>query len=173
MSAYLVQITVDTLEQLHELDALGLDLQRHVSQQIEDGQSAVSGILDDEQIQRLRALNYRVDLVADLAITGAARRLEPLETLRTIKERDRASAEDRIVTDTETSVDADPIEAERRFDLEERERWGELGRPRYLPMLDMKSIRQPFGEPARLRGYKRAHLNDSGSNYCPLEHEYR
>jgi murein tripeptide amidase MpaA len=97
MSTVLVRITANTLEQLRALDGLDLDLQRRAARQSETGQFTIPSILDEEQIRRLQASGYQVDLVADLAITEASRRQEMSEAIRTAEARGMADVETRAV----------------------------------------------------------------------------
>ena len=97
MSTYLVQITADTLEQLRRLDELDLDLQRRAALQTATGQFTIPGILDEDQMQMLQASGYKVDFVADLALTEATRRQEMATLLRDAETRGFADVEERTI----------------------------------------------------------------------------
>ncbi len=107
MNMYSVSITASTLEALRALDQFDLDLHRRATHVTEAGQYTVPGILSEAQIQQLQAAGYQVDVVADLAATADARRMEMADTTRAAAAFDAADVEARAVLGYMTAAEVE------------------------------------------------------------------
>jgi carboxypeptidase T len=83
---YRVGITTRSIRDMGKLEKYGLDLKRRTARKKYDGPGfSISGILTDEQIQKLRSSNYMVEVHSDLA-KESKERLQELSKVNRFEE---------------------------------------------------------------------------------------
>ena len=76
MTKFLVKITCKSYEKLLDLDNFNLDLNKHTARKEDGNKFVVSGILTDEEIQKVKSTDYEVEILSDLTQAGKERSRE-------------------------------------------------------------------------------------------------
>jgi carboxypeptidase T len=67
VTKFIVRITAKSYEELRNLDAYHLDLKKRTARQEDANKFVVTGILNDEQIQKVKSAGYTVEVLSDLS----------------------------------------------------------------------------------------------------------
>ena len=76
MTKFLVKIICQSYEKLLELDNFNLDLNKHTARKEDTNKFVVSGILTDDEIQKIKLADYEVEILSDLTQVGKERSQE-------------------------------------------------------------------------------------------------
>src|SRR5215831_9912575 len=82
MKLFLVRITAKTYKKLRELDRYHLDLKKRSARQEGESKFVVSGILSELDIEKLKKLGYKLEVLLDLSKEGKERRDDVSKTNR-------------------------------------------------------------------------------------------
>ena len=107
MSIFEVQIITGSLQDLRTLGKLDLDLKHRAARQEERDRFVVPGILNDEEIERVRAAGYEVHVIDDLSEMADMRKRELTDMNRFVSARDISEMAARSV---EGYLTADEVE---------------------------------------------------------------
>lgn len=97
MTVSSVQIIATDLEELRALDKYELDLKHRAARQLADDRFMVPGVLTDEQIRKVEAAGYTVEVVCDLSQVAAERVKEVSKVNRFVQARGVSEFEERAV----------------------------------------------------------------------------
>src|SRR4051794_36957181 len=67
MAKFIARITAKSYEELRNLEGYHLDLKKRTARQEDANRFIVTGILNDEQIQKVRSADYSVEVLSDLS----------------------------------------------------------------------------------------------------------
>jgi murein tripeptide amidase MpaA len=110
MTKFLVKIICQSYEKLLELDNFNLDLNKHTARKEDTNKFVVSGILTDDEIQKIKLADYEVEILSDLTQAGKERSKE-------VSKENRFSKTERVARDlseraiSEKYMNADEIES--------------------------------------------------------------
>jgi carboxypeptidase T len=107
MGLYEVQIITGSIQDLRSLGKLDLDLKHRAARQDERNRFVVPGILNDEEIERVRAAGYEVNVIDDLSEMAEMRKRELTDMNRFVSARDVSEMAARSV---EGYMTADEVE---------------------------------------------------------------
>lgn len=110
MTKFLVKIICNSYEKLLELDNFNLDLNKHTARKEDTNKFVVSGILTDDEIQKLRSDAYEVEILSDLTQIGKVRSREVSKENR-FTETKRVERDLSERAETERYMNADEIES--------------------------------------------------------------
>src|SRR6476469_1535076 len=90
MARFIVRIITDSYEKLRELDKFHLDLKERSARQEDTNKFIVTGILNDDQIQKVKSAGYQVEILSDLSQASKERIKEVSKTNRFARTEERA-----------------------------------------------------------------------------------
>jgi carboxypeptidase T len=110
MAKFLVKIISKSYEELLDLDNFNLDLNKHTARKENTTKFVVSGILTDDEIQKVRTSGYEVEILSDLTESGIERSQEVSKENR-FSETEKIESELSERAITEKYMNADEIES--------------------------------------------------------------
>ena len=110
MTKFLVKIICKSYEKLLDLDNFNLDLNKHTARKEEANKFVVSGILTDDEIQKLKSNDYEIEILSDLTQIGKERSREVSKENR-FTETKRVQRDLSERAETEKYMNADEIES--------------------------------------------------------------
>ncbi len=108
MAKFVVRIIARSYDELKGLDKYSLDLKEHTAREEHSNRFVVSGMLTEEQIQRLRSAGYTVEILSDLS-RAAKERTQEVSKANRFSEA-RRSSELRKSAETHGYMNTDEVE---------------------------------------------------------------